>query len=46
MFPLSSSGLAEAWDFSKAGWVTNCVGTCVIGKEEGKDREKVMPVAA
>jgi len=44
MFPLSSSGLAEGWDFSKAGRVTNCEGTCVIVKEEGKDGEKVMPV--
>ena len=46
MFLLSSSHLAEEWDFSKAGRVTNCGGTCIIVKEEGKDGEKVIPVTA
>ena len=46
MFLLSSSRLTEEWDFLKAGRVTNCGGTCIIVKEEGKDGEKVIPVMA
>ena len=43
MFPLSYSGLAEGWYFSKAGQVTNGEGTGVIAGE-GKDGENAMPV--